>query len=258
MGIINSTPDSFYAESRKASIQNILSTTEEMINDGADIIDIGGYSSRPGAQHISTEEEIDRVIPSIKAIKSTFPDTIVSIDTFRSEVANAAILAGADMINDISGGISDPDIFNIAANHKAPVCIMHMRGTPQNMQSQTQYDYLLSDLILFFSRQVNLAKNAGVNDIIIDPGFGFSKTTDQNYELLNSLKQLKIINLPLLVGISRKSMLYKFLEIVPEEALNATTTANVIALINGANILRVHDVKPAKEAIQILSKTLYS
>ena len=258
MGIINTTPDSFYTESRQTTEADILETVSTMIDEGVDIIDIGGYSSRPGADNISTEEELSRVLLPIKRIKSNFPDLIISIDTFRSEVAEQAIFSGADMINDISGGHADQNMLNIAAQYQSPICLMHMKGTPQNMQNKTDYNHLISDLIFYFSTQIKTARAIGISDIIIDPGLGFSKNLDQNYEVVNHLSQLAILDCPILVGASRKSMLTKLLDIRPDQALNATTAINVIALLNGSKILRVHDVKAAKEAVKIVSKTLSS
>jgi len=255
MGIINSTPDSFYLESRVDSTKNLLSRVEQMINEGVEIIDIGGYSSRPGAAHISINEEIDRVSSLIQNVKSEFPDCLISIDTFRAEVAEIAISAGADMINDISGGQADIEMFNIAAKNSVPICLMHLKGTPQNMHLSTDYNNLISDLLSYFSTQIKLAKQAGIKDIIIDPGFGFSKTLDQNYQLVNMLEQFKLFNLPILIGVSRKSMLYKLLESTPQEALNATTALHMLTLMKGAKLLRVHDVKAAYETIQIFSKS---
>ena len=257
MGIINVTPDSFYAESRNHNIEQVVRSAEQMISEGADILDIGGYSSRPGAKDISTHEEINRLIPAIGQIKTKFPNQIISVDTFRPAVAEQAILAGADMINDISGGRADEDIFKIAATHQTPICIMHMKGTPQNMQTHTNYNQIITELITYFSEQINRAKAAGVKDIIIDLGFGFSKTLDQNYQLIKALPQFQLFDLPILTGISRKSMLYKLLEIKPEEALNATTALHMSTLINGSSILRVHDVKPAVETIKVFNK-IYS
>jgi dihydropteroate synthase len=253
MGILNVTPDSFYAESRKENESELLETAKRMISEGASILDIGGYSSRPGAEHVSTEVELERVIPAIKLLCSEIQDVIISIDTFRSEVADAALKAGAVMVNDISGGQADDKMFEVVAKHSAPYILMHMRGTPQNMQDDTTYDNLIKDINYFFSIQIRKALDAGVKDIILDPGFGFSKTTDQNYELMQKLEMMHLLEKPLLVGISRKSMIYKKLGISADESLNGTSTLNTHALNKGAQILRVHDVKEAKECIDLLS-----
>ncbi len=253
MGILNVTPDSFYAESRKENESELLETAKRMISEGASILDIGGYSSRPGAEHVSTEVELERVIPAIKLLCSEIQDVIISIDTFRSEVADAALKAGAVMVNDISGGQADDKMFEVAAKHSAPYILMHMRGTPQNMQDDTTYDNLIKDINYFFSIQIRKALDAGVKDIILDPGFGFSKTTDQNYELMQKLEMMHLLEKPLLIGISRKSMIYKKLGVSADESLNGTSTLNTHALNKGAQILRVHDVKEAKECIDLLS-----
>lgn len=254
MGIINTTPDSFFDRSRKNSAVEIISQVSKFITEGVTIIDIGGYSSRPGAKHISEAEELQRVLPAIQAIRSEFPEVLISIDTFRANVADKALHEGANIINDISGGKADPNIFKISAKHKAPFIMMHMKGTPQNMQNNTDYTHLIKELISFFSTQVKLAKSLGVKDIIIDPGLGFSKTLDQNYEIIAKLDLFKALQLPILIGASRKSMLYKLLNCDASESLNATSIINTISLMNGANILRVHDVKEAVEAQIISSK----
>lgn len=254
MGIINATPDSFFNESRKTNNDEILNQIEHFVKHNVDIIDIGGYSSRPGAKEVSEKEELSRVCGAISEIRKTYPSLLISIDTFRSNVANEALLAGANIINDISGGVQDSEIYKIAANHSAPYIMMHMRGTPANMQSKCDYDNLMKELIYFFSKQVRIAQDAGVNDIFIDPGLGFSKTLDQNYEIVSKLNLLHCLERPLLIGASRKSMLYKLLNTDANNALNATSIINTIALINGANILRVHDVKEANEARIIYQK----
>lgn len=252
MGILNATPDSFYGKSRVNDLSLALSTAERMIKDGTEILDIGGYSSRPGASEVNIEEEIQRTKPLVAAIKKEFPETLISIDTFRAKVAAEAINAGADMINDISGGQLDPTIFEVAAEHSSPYIMMHMRNHPTKMMEDTHYDHLIKDLIRYFSVQVEKAEKAGVKDLIIDPGFGFSKTLEQNYELMQSLELLHVLEKPILVGISRKSMIYKTLETNPEKSLNGTTVLNTIALQKGAQILRVHDVKEAVEAVQLV------
>jgi dihydropteroate synthase len=253
MGIINTTPDSFYEGSRKPNIDAVLEQANIFINQGVDIIDIGGYSSRPGAKDISEQEELERIITAIELIRKNFPNILISIDTFRPKVAKEALNSGANIINDITGGQFDSAIYKIAAQFSAPYIMMHMKGTPQNMQSNTTYKNLITDIIYFFSKQLKLAHQNGVKDIIIDPGLGFSKTIDQNYDILRQLDLFKVLEKPILIGASRKSMIYKLLNIDSKEALNGTTVLNTIALINGAQILRVHDVK---EAVEV--KTLYS
>ncbi|MBL1279192.1 MAG: dihydropteroate synthase [Fluviicola sp.] len=242
MGIVNVTPDSFFAGSRKESIEDVLLTVEKMQNDGATIVDIGGYSSRPGAKNISIEEEISRILPVIIAIRKQFPDLIISLDTFRSEVAEVGLQNGADIINDISGFEIDPKIINIVAKYKAPYILMHMRGTPQTMQNNTNYDSIFGEMIRYFSEKIAFLHTKGIYDIIIDPGFGFSKTLEQNYYILEHLESLQLLEAPILIGISRKSMIYKKLGITPEESLPETIRLNKIAIEKGANILRVHDV----------------
>lgn len=251
MGIINTTPDSFYKESRSSDPENVFKLVEDMITNGVEIIDIGGYSSRPNSTNISTQEEIERTAPIIKLIHEKWPDLIISIDTFRSQVAEAAIKNGASMINDISGGKLDESILKIASKYKTPYCMMHMVGTPQNMTTKTNYNSIIKDINAYFSEQIEKALENGIKDIIIDPGFGFSKTIEQNFFLLKNLAKLKLHNTPILIGLSRKSMLYKPLNLTSENALNATTSGNTIALQNGANIIRVHDVKEARECVEI-------
>jgi dihydropteroate synthase len=252
MGILNATPDSFYEGSREESTSGAIDKAREMISAGAKIIDIGGYSSRPGATDISIEEEIERVVPIIEGIRRSFPKVIISIDTFRSQVAEKAILAGANVINDISGFEIDPKIVDVAAKYTAPDILMHMRGTPKTMKSMTDYDNLFKDISLYFSQKIADLKKAGVNDIILDPGFGFAKNIDQNYDLLNNLEAFHLFEKPILAGLSRKSMIYKKLGITPEESLPGTIALNAIALEKGAKILRVHDVKEAVELIDLL------
>ncbi len=252
MGILNTTPDSFYAQSRVTSRDEVLKKAYSMIDEGAEILDIGGYSSRPGALEISVEEELRRTTEVISAVKTAFPTILISIDTFRSEVAEAAVLAGADLINDISGGIADPKIFEIAGKYECPYVLMHMRGTPQTMMNETKYQNLLEDIHVYFRNQLEAAKGFGIKDVILDPGFGFSKTMEQNYLLLKNLGQLHALNCPILVGVSRKSMIYRPLEQKASESLNGTTVLNTIALLNGAKILRVHDVRAAVEAVKLV------
>lgn len=252
MGILNITPDSFYINSR-TDLANIVEKARLMIDDGVDFLDIGGYSSRPGAIDIPEDVELKRVIPAIELLHQEFPDTPISVDTFRSKVANEAIDAGAAIINDITGGDGDDQMFKTVADLKVPYILMHMKGNPRNMQSKTKYDDLLGEIIYYFSKKINELTEHGVNDIILDPGFGFAKTVEQNFYLLNHLHDLSVLKLPVMVGLSRKSTIYKTLNIKPEEALNGTTVLNTIALLNNAKILRVHDVKQAKELINLNS-----
>ena len=253
MGVLNVTPDSFYDGGIYSSEKKILKQVEKMVLDGADIIDVGGYSSKPGATPITIEEEEKRVIPIIKLIYKTFKESIISVDTFRSEISEKSINAGASIINDISGGDLDNNIYKIAGKYKTPYIIMHMRGNPSNMQNNPVYKNINYEIIKDLSKKIELAQSNGVGDIIIDPGFGFGKTIEHNYQMLNNLKLYKILDKPILIGISRKSMIYKLLKTEPSKALNGTTVLNTIALINGANILRVHDVKEAKEVIKLCS-----
>ncbi len=253
MGILNQTPDSFFDGGRYSNSKVMLQQVEQMLQCGASFIDVGGYSSRPGAAEVSTDEELKRVIPTIEAIKSDFPKAIISIDTFRSAVADRAIEAGAAMINDISGGDGDPQIYKIAAKHQVPYIMMHMRGTPQTMTKLTHYDNVVMDVAQDLSKKIKHIRTLGVHDLIVDPGFGFAKNLVQNYALLDKLDHLRLLEAPILVGLSRKSMIYKLLETDPENALNGTTAANTIALLKGASILRVHDVAPAMEAVRIVN-----
>jgi dihydropteroate synthase len=250
MGIMNLTPDSFYSNSR-VSASSLLEKAGEMIDAGVDILDIGGYSSRPGAADISESEEKSRVIDAISRIKDRFPDTIISIDTFRSDVASKALEAGAQMINDISGGQQDSEIYDVAAEYHVPYVLMHMRGNPQTMQKLTHYDDMMGELILFFSERIERLNQKGVHDIFIDPGFGFSKTIDQNFYLLQHLHELHVLNTPILAGLSRKSFIYKSLGIEAKDALNGSSAVNMMALQQGVEILRVHDVKECKELINL-------
>ena len=254
MGILNLTPDSFYDGGRNNEMFNALKQTERMLAEGAEMIDIGAYSSRPSAEHISSGTEKTRLIPVLKQLVKQFPKAVFSIDTFRHEVAEAAIDEGAYMINDISGGEMDPEMFATVARLKVPYILMHMRGTPQTMLHQTNYKNIFDDVFSYFSKKVIQLKEIGVYDIVLDPGFGFAKTSEQSYELLNKLDQFKILGFPVLAGVSRKTMIYKFLDTSAQEALNGTTVANTIALLKGASILRVHDVKEAVEAVKIVSK----
>ena len=253
MGIINATPDSFFGGSRFNSIDDIAVKVEKMLHDGADIIDIGGQSTRPGSELISADEEIKRVIPAIELISKKFPAAFISVDTFYSEVAAAAVGAGASIINDISAGSMDNKMIGTVAGLKVPYILMHMKGTPQTMQQNAVYENVTREILDFFITKTNELKKAGIVDMIIDPGFGFAKTIDHNFELLKELSVFKILDRPILLGVSRKTTIYKTLGITAGESLNGTTVLNTIGLINGASILRVHDVKEAKEAVTLFS-----
>ncbi len=256
MGILNITPDSFYDGGKYGNDVAILKQTEKMLNDGATFIDVGAYSSRPGAQHISEDEELLRIVPIIELLVRNFPDIIISVDTFRSKVVKETIARGASLINDISGGNMDINMYRTVAELQVPYILMHMQGTPQNMQKNPTYDAIITDLISFFAEKIFELRQLKLNDIIIDVGFGFGKTMDHNYQLLKDLSLFKNLEVPILTGVSRKSMLYKLLKTTPQEALNATTVANTIALLHGTHILRVHDVKEAYEAIKITEQIL--
>ena len=252
MGVINVTPDSFYSGSRNLSIGGVLKMAEAMIREGADILDIGGYSSRPGAAGISEQEESSRVIPAIKAISNHFPDAVLSIDTFRSHIALEAVNQGASIVNDISGGLLDPGMVETSASLKVPYIVMHMKGTPETMKNLTQYDHLINDICFYFSERINQAHSKGIADLILDPGIGFAKSIEQNFEILKNLPYFHIFSLPLLLGISRKSLIYKTLNIEPEDALNGTTILNTLALLHKVSVLRVHDVKEAVELRKLM------
>lgn len=254
MAILNVTPDSFFDGGKFNTEIKVLKQVEKFINEGADIIDIGGYSSRPGAQNISIETELKRVISNIKLIRKEFPEIFISIDTFRSEVAREAYCSGADIINDISGGNLDVEMLKTVGDLGAPYILMHMRGNPQNMSLKTNYKNITQDILDYLSNGIELAKANGINDIIIDPGFGFAKNIKQNFSLLNNLKDFKVLNYPILVGISRKSMIYKTLNIDVQEALNGTTVLHTVALLKGANIIRTHDVKELVECIKLIDE----
>lgn len=253
MGILNVTPDSFYGKSRVKDIDSIINQVSQMLNDGMDIIDIGGYSSRPGAKHIIESEEIKRTVIIIKKINNVFPDLPISIDTFRAKVAEKAIEAGAGIINDISAGELDDKMFETVASLQVPYIAMHMKGTPDNMQANPVYENVTTEVLQYFSEKLNRLSQLNINDVIVDPGFGFGKTIEHNYELLDKLELFNTINRPILVGVSRKSMINKVLGTSPENALNGTTVLNTIALTKGANILRVHDVKEAVETVKLYS-----
>jgi dihydropteroate synthase len=252
MGVINITPDSFYSGSRKPGVEEALRQAEKMLAEGADFLDIGAYSSRPGADDISAEEETGRLLPVVEAISSKFPEAIISVDTFRAEVADAAVKAGAHIINDISGGQLDEKMFATVAKLKVPYILMHMKGTPQNMNQMAKYDDIFTEVLDYFAQKIHQLKHLGVHDVIIDPGFGFAKMSEHSYALMSRLQEFAILELPVLVGVSRKRMIYKLLGGgTAEDALNGTTALNAIALTKGANILRVHDVKEAVETIKI-------
>ncbi|RKE90786.1 dihydropteroate synthase [Ichthyenterobacterium magnum] len=253
MGILNITPDSFYDGGAYKNNSDILSQVYIMLKDGATFIDVGAYSSRPNATHISETEELQRMLPIIELILKEFPDALLSIDTFRSEVAKQCINSGASLINDISAGHIDENMLQTIANLQVPYIMMHMKGTPQTMQEQTHYDDLIKDILSYFSKRIAKARELGIVDLIADPGFGFAKTTEQNFELLNQLELFNNLDLPLLIGVSRKSMIYKSLGNTANEALNGTSILNTIALQKGASILRVHDVKEAMECIKLVN-----
>lgn len=255
MGILNVTPDSFYAGSRAETEKDIIQRLHQIVDEGASIVDIGAYSSRPEAEHISREEEMSRLRTGLKLIREHCPGTVVSVDTFRADVAKMCVEEyGAAIINDISAGDMDKEMFTTVARLGVPYIAMHMKGTPQTMQIAPQYDHFLKEIFYFFSEKVQKLRDLGMKDIILDPGFGFGKTIENNYQLLNHLEEFKLFELPLLVGISRKSMIYKLFGTTPEEALNGTTVLNTIALQKGVHILRVHDVKAAVEAVKIVEK----
>ena len=253
MGILNVTPDSFFEENRFTTETAILAQTEKMLIEGASIIDIGGYSSRPEAEDISIEEELSRTVNAVKLIAKRFPNAILSVDTFRSEVARQAFFEGASIINDISGGELDAKMFSTVASLNIPYIIMHMRGTPQTMKTHTVYENIVKEITEYFQQKISVLQNISIKDILIDPGFGFAKTTEQNFQLLSHLDHFKILRAPILVGLSRKSMIWKTLETEPPDVLNGTTALNMVALIKGASILRVHDVREAVEVIKLYS-----
>jgi dihydropteroate synthase len=255
MGILNITPDSFYTGSRYIADEEILKAAIEMLDDGADILDVGGYSSRPGAKDISPEEESKRVLKAIKLINRELPQAIISVDTFRADIARQAVVeCGASMINDISGGDADNKMFSVLENLNVPYIMMHMKGNPGTMQNNPVYEDVVADILKWFGERIFKLKSAGVKDIIIDPGFGFGKTIDHNFELLKRLGDFSIAGLPVLVGVSRKSMIWKTLNITADVALNGTTALNAVAIFNGADILRVHDVKEAVQTIKLVRK----
>lgn len=258
MGILNVTPDSFFATSRCRGEEEIRQRVCRMRCEGADMVDIGAYSTRPGAEDVTPEEELRRLLPAISIVREEWPEAVISVDTFRAEVARCAIEAGADMINDISGGEMDPEMFSAVADMHVPYIIMHMQGTPQDMQRAPHYENLMCEVFRSLGERVELLHEMGVADVIIDPGFGFGKTLEQNYEMMARLGEFRLLECPILVGISRKSMIYRLLDSTPEQSLNGTTALNTIALMNGADILRVHDVKEAVEAVNIYQQCLIS
>ena len=254
MGILNVTPNSFYDGGKHKEINSIIHQVDKMLSEGADFIDIGAYSSKPSAEFVSEEEEIKRLVPIVKSLVETFPNIILSVDTFRANVAKAAVENGVAMVNDIAAGLLDDKMLETVAELKVPYIMMHMRGNPQTMQSLTDYKDIVKEMIFYFSERIQKARSFGISDIVIDPGFGFAKTLEQNYEVLHKMELFSMLELPLLAGISRKSMIYKVLESSPQEALNGTSVLNTIALQKGAKILRVHDVKEAVECIKLVSK----
>ena len=255
MGILNLTPDSFYADSRVGSVEEVIERVGLMSQEGATFVDLGGYSTRPGAREVSLEEEIERIESVIEPIDKYFPKLIISIDTFRSQVARKAVEKGADIINDVSGGTLDADMFDTVAELGVPYVLMHMRGTPQTMNELTYYERLVPDILKDLTGKIGELRQKGVTDIIVDPGFGFAKTISQNFELMGNLSEFNLLGYPVLAGISRKATIYKTLGINADEALNGTTVLNTIALSQGASILRVHDVKPAAEAVKLWMAT---
>lgn len=254
MGILNVTPNSFYDGGKHREINSIIHQVDKMLSEGADFIDIGAYSSKPSAEFVSEKEEIERLKVVVKELINTFPNVILSVDTFRAAVAKVAVEHGVAIVNDISAGLLDEKMLPTVADLKVPYIMMHMRGNPQTMQGMTKYDDIVKEITFYFSERIQKARSFGISDIIIDPGFGFAKTVEQNYEVLNKMEVFSMLELPLLAGVSRKSMIYKVLETTPQEALNGTTVLNTIALQKGAKILRVHDVKEAVECIKLVSK----
>jgi len=252
MGILNVTPNSFYDGGKHSDEKSVLFQVEKMLTEGATFIDIGAYSSKPSSEFVSELEEIERLVPAIQLILKYFPDTLISVDTFRAKVAKAAMENGACIINDISAGSLDTEMMETVARLQVPYIMMHMKGNPQTMQSLANYENITKEILFYFSEKVAQARSLGINDLLIDPGFGFAKTKDQNFEVMNNLELFQMLELPILVGVSRKSMIYKTLETSADFALNGTTVMNTIALQKGANILRVHDVKEAMETIKLV------
>ena len=258
MGILNVTPDSFFATSRCRSEEEIRQRVCQIRQEGATMVDIGAYSSRPGAEDVSKDEELRRLLPAIDIVREEWPEAIISVDTFRAEVARRAVEAGADIVNDISGGEMDSEMFSAVADMHVPYILMHMQGTPRDMQKAPHYDNLMCEVFRSLGERVELLHEMGVADVILDPGFGFGKTMEQNYEMMARLGEFRLLDCPILAGVSRKSMVYRLLDTTPEESLNGTTVLNTIALMNGASILRVHDVKEAVEAVKIYRQCLIS
>jgi dihydropteroate synthase len=253
MGILNATPDSFFAGSRQQQIDDALKQAEQMLKEGADVLDIGGQSTRPGAQRISADEESQRVVPVIEAVANAFPEAMISVDTFYAATAADAVAVGAGIVNDVSAWSIDPKLLPTVALLQVPYILMHMQGTPETMQDNPQYTDVVNDIIARLSQKLNELRLAGVNDVWVDPGFGFGKTLEHNYSLLRRLDEFAMLGVPVLAGLSRKGMIWKALGGTPNEALNGTTAANTVALMNGASILRVHDVREAREAVKIVS-----
>ncbi len=254
MGILNVTPDSFSDGGELASSEALLLRAEEMLSSGASILDIGGYSTRPGAENITEEIELNRAIPAIQLLRENFPDALLSIDTFRARVAEEAVNAGANMVNDISGGSLDENMLPTVAALDVPYILMHMKGTPQTMKNEARYENILAEMLQYFRQKIDTLTRLGITEIVLDPGFGFAKTIDQNYYLLKNMSYFKCLGLPLLTGISRKSLIFKLLSIDPQEAVNGTTVLNTFALMEGASLLRVHDVRAAMECIKLTEK----
>lgn len=254
MGILNITPNSFFDGGKYSSEEEIIAKVEKMLAEGATFIDIGAYSSKPSAEYVSEEEELNRIVPVVQLLVKHFPEILISIDTFRSEVARVCIENGAAIVNDISAGNLDDKMLEVIAQYQVPYIMMHMRGTPETMQTMTEYEDVVKEVLLYFSEKIAQARSLGINDLIVDPGFGFAKTITQNYEVMRKLELFHILELPILIGISRKSMIYKALEINADAALNGTTVLNTIALTKGAQILRVHDVAAAVECIKLFEK----
>ena len=258
MGILNVTPDSFFATSRCRSEEEIRQRVCQIRQEGATMVDVGAYSSRPGAEDVTHAEELRRLLPAIDIVREEWPEAIISVDTFRAEVARRAVEAGVDIVNDISGGEMDPEMFSAVADMHVPYILMHMQGTPRDMQKAPHYDNLMCEVFRSLGERVELLHEMGVADVILDPGFGFGKTMEQNYEMMARLGEFRLLDCPILAGVSRKSMVYRLLDTTPEESLNGTTVLNTIALMNGASILRVHDVKEAVEAVKIYRQCLIS
>ena len=253
MGILNVTPNSFFDGGKYKNADEIVAQVQKMLSEGATFIDIGAYSSKPNAEFVSVEEEIDRIVPIVELLVQQFPNILISIDTFRSKVAEACILNGAALINDIAAGKLDDFMLGVVAKYKVPYIMMHMRGTPQTMTTLTQYEDVVKEVLLYFSERIAAARSLGINDLIVDPGFGFAKTLEQNYEVLQKMELLQQLELPILSGVSRKSMIYKVLNTNASESLNGTTALNTVSLLKGANILRVHDVKEAVECVSLFN-----